>query len=86
MGITHQAELLGFNEPVIIENLAPASVASSEPIFAAPQPIPALVVRPPSEVFGAHPAPSLPVTYVFDFYDFTRNIPIEIMSIHNFQH
>lgn len=71
MGITHQAELLGFNEPVIIDNLAPASVASSEPVFSVPQHVaPAVVVRTPSEVFGEHPAPSVPVTYVlFVFHD-----------------
>lgn len=70
MGVSHQAELpLGFNEPVIIENLAPASIASSERVFAAPQPQQAIVVapiQPQSEIFAAHaPAPALPVTYVF---------------------
>lgn len=66
MGVSHQAELLGFNEPVYIDNLAPSSFASNEAVVALPQPAPAVVVRSPSEVFGAqaHPAPELPVTYV----------------------
>lgn len=64
MGISHQAELLGYNHPVYIDNLAPSF---GEPIVALPQPAPAVVVRPPSEVFAGqtHPAPELPVTYVF---------------------
>lgn len=62
LGVAHEAELLGFNEPVYINNLLPAgaAVAHSEPVLSLPQPV---VVRTPSEVFGAQaPALELPVT------------------------
>lgn len=85
LGITHEAPLFGYNDPVIIENLAPASVASAEPVFSVPEAVPSLVVRTPSEVFGAQaPAPALPVTYVFDFQDATQTISIGIKSIDDY--
>lgn len=64
LGVSHQAELLGFNEPVYIDNLAPSL---AETVVAVPQPAPAVVVRSPSEVFAgqAHATPEVPVTYVF---------------------
>lgn len=80
LGVSHQAELLGFNEPVLIDNLSPAQFAHGEQYVALPQPaplpapLPAVVVRPPSEVFAGqiHPAPELPVTYGL-FQDFAPN-------------